>query len=205
MARRQLADIDAEVLQRMGNRTDLTPVQRDFFIQDAYLRVAKMYEHAELQGAGSDILVGGTDTLVLSSVTDLWWPTQVRDTTSGFVLIPEDRDQIDSMLKYQGDPHRFYWYNQKFVFDVNAITGRPITVKYKRKPTALVTVSTLDQIYDLCVIMMAAKIGLETARAWDDALKIRALYKAYEQDNGMVPVHQEMTNDYRTGFVVRMR
>lgn len=207
MARRVLADIDAEVLQRLGNRTDITATQRGFFIQDAYLLIAKGFAHKELQGSTTDTIAQGDDTLT-PVVTDLWWPTQIKDTTNGVIIRPEDIEVIDGIqTKVSGAPRSFYWWGGVFTFDTLANEDIDVSVKYHVKPVEITSgqSSTLDQIYDQLIILKAAQVGLETARDFEGATEIAKLYRAYIQEHGLIPVYEEKKNDYRNTVKVRMR
>lgn len=208
MARRVYADLDSEVLQRLGNRTDITATQRGFFIQDAYLRIAAAYDHVELQGESSAIsTTSPLDYVSTAAITDLWWPILVKDSTNGFVLSPEDKSTIDNMLKASSQPRKFYWYAQRFVFDCNAAGTYTIYTKYKKKPIEIAggASSVLDQIYDMLIILKAAEIGFETSRDWESATMMITLYKRHEIDLGLIPTKQERLNDYRQGIRVRVQ
>lgn len=205
MARRVLADLTAEILFRLGNRTDLTTTQRGFFLQDAYLRVAKAYDHVELEGEGTESLLITSDVLTPSSITDLWWPTQVKDNTNGYLIDPEDKDVIDSYTKVASPPRKYYWYRSRFVFDSLSAATITIGLKYKKKPVAITVSSVLDEIYDILIILKAAKIGFETVRDWPSAQVMAGLYKEYEITNGLMPTEKEQLNDHHQGIRVRHR
>jgi hypothetical protein len=205
MARRIVTDFDAEILQRMGNRTDITPTQRGFFLRDAYLAVSKSFDHAQLQGDATDTVLNGSDLLSVTAITDLWWPVQIRDTLADRIILPADKDEIDNMQKYSGPPTRYYWWNEKFIFDTKADRDRPVSVKYKKKPVMFTTSPVLDEIYDQLLILKGAQIGFETARDLEQAAGVMGLYRGYISEYGLVPTAEEKKNDYRTGFRVRYR
>jgi hypothetical protein len=205
MARRIVSDFDAEILQRLGNRTDLTPTQRGFFLRDSYMAVSKSFDHVQLQGDAADTIVNGSDSLSLAAITDLWWPVQIRDTISDRIILPADKDEIDNMQKYPSPPTRYYWWNEKFIFDTRADKVRPVTIKYKKRPVMFTASPVLDEIYDQLLILKAAQIGFETARDLEQAGGVMGLYRAYISEYGLVPAAEEKLNDYRTGFRVRYR
>lgn len=205
MARRVLADFDAEVLKRIGNRTDITSSQRGFFLRDGYLAVCKAYDHEELQGDSTETGTSGLDYLALSNITDMWWPYSIKDATNGLLLRPEDRDTIDNYTKVSSKPQTFYWYRRRWVFDCNLDANISFQIKYKIQPAMFTVSPAIGEIYDPLIVLKAAQIAQETNRAYEEAGALRALYKAYESERGLEPVKAEELNDYMTGIRVRMR
>lgn len=207
MARRGFSDIDAEVLLRLGNRSDITATQRGFFIKDAYLNVAMMFRHKEIeQVSANENLTINTDTLV-PVVTDIWFPTTIRNTTNGFILSPDSLERVERLqVKPTAPPYKFYWYGGSFVFDSLADTAKVIKIWYKRKPVDFSgsTHSELDELFDPLIIMEAARIGFETVRDYAEAKEQKGLFAA-EVQNKKIPVNESMLNDYRQGFKVRFR
>lgn len=211
MARRVLADFDTEVKQRLGNRTDITATQRGFFVQDGYFFVCKAYEHPELQyetgiTSAPELVAPGVDRLV-PSATDIWWPTQVKNVTSGFIMNPEDMDVIDNYSKVTGPFQRYYWYRRVFVFDTtgDASANTTVAIKYRRKPPEFTSSPLIDQLYDPLIILAAARIACETVRDFEAAAALDNMYRRYETERGIEPTKKEDLNDYRTGIRVRTR
>lgn len=207
MARRTFLDIDAEVLLRLANRTDITATQRGFFIKDAYLDIAMLFHHKEIQKiAAAEVLPLGSDNFT-PAATDIWFPTTVRNNTNGFIINPDSLERTERLqTKPTAPPYKFYWYGGVFYFDSFADTQKTIKVWYKRKPVDFTgsTSSELDELFDPFIIMLAAKVGFETVRDYDEAKVQFSLFEA-EVQRKKVPVDQEKLNDYRQGFKVRFK
>jgi len=204
MARRALTDFDTEILQRLGNRTDLTPIQRGFFLRDAYMLVAKGFDHVQLQANVTETLAQGSSSLT-PVTTDIWVPMQLRHNNEDRLIDPEDKEIIDNMELFTGPPNRFYWYGSVFYFDTLAPVATPIGIKYKKRPAMFTVNSALDEIYDQLLILKGAQIGFETARDYEQATGIARLYREYISEHGLIPAHEERKNDSRNGFRVRYR
>jgi hypothetical protein len=206
MARRIQADFDSEILQRLGNRTDITAVQRGHFLHDGYLRVAKAYDHVELQGTGSESLNLGASHMTMSTLHDVWWPIQVRNNTDDVLIDPEDKDIIESYMLAPGAITQYYWWQGEFWFNALATQAISIGLKYKKKPIEIAVgqPSVLDEIFDVLIILRAAKIGFETIRDWESAGQMAGLYREYEITNGLQPSEKELLNTLNTGIKVRI-
>lgn len=206
MARRNYNDIDAELLLRLANRTDITSTQRGFFIKDAYLNVAMMFKHKEIEKTVLETLSLASDTLT-PTATDIWFPTLLRNQTDGYIIPLESKERVERLqVKPTAPPYRHYWYAGVFIFESLANTAKSIKVWYKRKPTDFsgANSSELDELFDPFIIMDAARIGLETVRDFDEAEAQKKLFLA-EVAGKKVPVEQAMLNDYRQGFKVRFK
>lgn len=207
MSRRSYTDIDAEVLLRLANRTDITSGQRGFFINDAYLMVAIMFTHKEIQKISpSEALSQGSDNFT-PAVTDVWFPTAMRNQTDGYIIRQESLERAErAQTKPTSRPYTYYWYGGTFYFEAFADTAKTIKLWYKRKPVDIVigNGSELDQLFDPLIIMEAARMGLETVRDFDEAGKQEQSFLEYVKKN-KIPMDQAKLNDYRQGWRVRFK
>lgn len=207
MSRRSFNDIDAELLLRLANRTDITTAQRAFFIKDAYLNIAMMFVHKEIQRiTTAETIASGSDSLT-PVTTDIWYPTFVRNSTDGVILDPDSQERIERLqTKPSAPPYKFYWYGGVFYFDSFANTAKALKIWYKRKPVDFSgsSNSELDELFDPFIIMDAARIGFETVRDYDEAKVQKGLFMA-EVANKKIPVEESKLNDYHQGFKVRFR
>lgn len=206
MARRVLADFDAELLLRLGNRTDITSTQRAQFIDDAYRLVALMFVHPELQGKGQETLADASFSLTPSTLTDIWWPEFVQDDSTGRPIDMKDKEEIEAHARSSGQVTEYYWWNNVFYFDRTQAGALTLNIWYKKTVTQLTTGQSpvFNQIYDPLVIMWAAKIGHETVGNQKMADVQEAQFKGYAQTMRL-PVWEAKKNDRRKGFVVRYR
>lgn len=207
MARRNYQAIDAELLMRLANRTDLTSDMRANFIRDAYLNVAMLFRHREIELTGVETLALGADTLTPVNSTDLWFPTAIRNVTDGFFLTSDQLERVEvARTKPTAPPYKYYWYGGVFRFDSFANTAKSFKLWYKRKPIPFTNLETseLDELFDPFIIMDAARIGFETVRDYEEAKIQLALFNA-EIVNKKIPVNQAKLNDYRQGFKVKFK
>lgn len=207
MARRTYNDIDAELLLRLANRTDITAQMRGNFIKDAYLNIAMMFVHKEIQKTtASEVIALGSDNLT-PAATDLWFPTALRSVTDGYIIRQDDQNRVErAQTKPTSRPYTYYWYGGVFYFECFADTQKTLKIWYKRKPIDFsgTTSSELDELFDPFIIMEAARIGFETVRDFDEAEKQEGLFRA-EITRKKVPMDQAKLNDYKQGFRVRLR
>src|SRR5262245_22548622 len=91
--RRTLADFNNEVNYRLANRSDVSPTQRDIWIDDAYRWCCKAFKHHELE-ATSFIYVGLGTHWAKTIPADCWWIDVVKDDHTGRVLDVSDIDIV---------------------------------------------------------------------------------------------------------------
>jgi hypothetical protein len=211
MARRVYNDIDAEVLLRLANRTDITATQRNFFIRDGYLDVCAMFRHVQLQGISpAEVCAINTDNFTPVNVTDFWFPTALRNVTDGYIIRQEALERVEYLqTKPTSRPYTFHWYGGAIYFESLCEANKTIKVWYKKIPSMAPLVAgggsiAIDELFDPLVIMRAAKIGFETTRDLDNAEKEQALFANYAKEKKL-PLEQARLNDYRTGWRVRFR
>src|SRR5262245_12627619 len=207
MARRDFTAMDAELKLRLANRTDITSDMRANFIKDGYLNVAMLFVHKEIQkSTTAETIAQGSDTLT-PVTTDLWFPTFIRNMTDGYPLRLDSQERIERpQLKPTTRPYTYYWYGGQFIFESFADTAKSLKIWYKRKPVDFTGTQTseLDELFDPFIIMDAARIGFETVREFDEAMKQLGLFNA-EAVRKKIPVEQSRLNDYRQGFRIRFR
>jgi hypothetical protein len=201
MARRTFERIDANLQLRIGNRTDVTAVMRGEWINDALLRCANEYEHPEMEGIVVETLPKGKDFLVPSVATDLWWPVMVKNAVSGTICRPADRERLEQgIMKSNGPPARFYWWNNTFYFDALPTADNPIKIWYRKLPAEWAAgVSVLAKAYDLILELYSSENALNFLREFDKAELAAREAKAYVSDMNL-PKRAEKLNDYKTGF-----
>jgi hypothetical protein len=201
MARRTFERIDANLMLRCGNRTDVTAIMRAEWINDALLRCANEYEHPEMEGIGIETLVAGNDNVVPTVIKDLWWPVMAKNAVSGTILRPYDRERLEQgQTKPSGPPARFYWWNNTFYFDSVPTVDNAIKIWYRRLPAEWTTgVSVLAKIYDLILELYSSENALNFLREFDKAELAAREAKAYIVDMNL-PKRAEKLNDYKTGF-----
>jgi hypothetical protein len=201
MARRTFERIDANLALRVGNRTDVSPIMRSEWINDALLRCSNEYEHPEMEGICIETLVTGTDSIFPITVTDLWWPVMVKNSASGAICRPADRERLEQgITKTPGPPSRFYWWNNRFYFDSTANADIPIKIWYRRLPAEWTTgISVLAKAYDLILELYSSENALNFLREFDKAELAAREAKAYVSDMNL-PKRAEKLNDYKTGL-----
>jgi len=197
--------MDAELLLRIANRTDITAGMRGFFLNDAYLKVANEFDHAELQGLVSETVTVGNSSLT-PTVTDIWWPDLVKDVTNAKLLTVADKEQIVGVVLPNGPPSRFYWYGEVFYLDSRPLVNTSIGIWYVKHPVELVSgvASVLDPIFDPLIVMFAAQLAFETGRDFAEA-HIQEVTANNYVARQRLPLREAKKNDYRTGIRVRMR
>lgn len=205
MARRVLADFDAEILLRLANRKDITATQRAQFFHDAYLLVASEFPHPELQGVGTETLTANTSTLAPSSITDLWWPQIVRDETNDRLIDSIEMQKMLAKRVSTGVPTEYYWWGNVFNFDKAPSTNLTLKIWYKKRPEELTAGQSpvIGREFDLLIIMRAALIGHETVGNQHMATIQASEYNRYAQHLGL-PTLEEAKNDRRKQMQVRL-
>ena len=206
MARRVYSDIDSELVLRLANRTDVTAGQRMNFIKDAYLAVAIMFRHKEMQKSSTETIAQSSDSLT-PAATDIWFPTFLRNTTDGYIIRQDSQERIErAQLKPTTKPYTYYWYAGVFTFESFADTAKSVKLWYKRKPVDFTAnqSSELDELFDLFIILEATAIAFESVRDFDEAAKMREAF-GREAQRLKLPIDQAKLNDYRQGFRVRFR
>jgi hypothetical protein len=204
--RRTFADLDAELLLRLANRNDITVAMRAHFIRDAVLNIAMLFRHPELELNATETLALGDDFLA-PTATDIWFPSSLRNETDDYLLRLEARERVErSSLKPTAPPYTYFWYRRVFFFEAKANTAKQIKIWYKRKPVEFSSSANceLDELFDIFIVMDAARIGFETVRDFDEAQKQLALFSA-EAQRKKIPLDQAKLDDYRQGFRVRTR
>lgn len=206
MARRTYTDIDTELKMRLANRSDVTVDMRAHFIKDAYLNVAMVFKHKEIQLFSLEQVLQGSDSWS-PAATDVWFPTLLRNETDGYLIRLDSQERVErAQVKPTSRPYTYYWFGGVFNHEAFADTTKSIKLWYKRKPADFSgsQSSELDELFDPFIIMDAARIGFETVRDFDEAGKQLGLFKA-EAERKQVPLEQAKLNDYRQGFRVRFK
>lgn len=205
MARRVLADFDAELRLRLMNRTDITAAMRSRFINDAYLMIANEFVHKEFQVTAFETLASGAFTLT-PTATDLWWIRYMRDETHGRAIDQKDVEYTERDTRVAGIPTEVYWWGGVFYF--NRIASEDISLKiwYKRKPVEIAPGASpeFDELFDVLIPMKAAKIGFETVGNQEQAHIQETMYRNYVA-TAKFPVYQNEHNSQRKGIRVRMK
>lgn len=206
MARRTYTDIDTELLMRLAKRTDVTADMRSHFIKDALLNIAALFKHKELQLVTNEtILIGASSWSPVA--TDVWFPTMLKNTTDGYIIRQESQVRVErAQTKPISRPYTYYWYGGVFYHESLADTQKAVELWYKRRPVDFSgsASSELDEMFDIFIIMDAARIGFETVRNFAEAEKQLGLFRA-EAERKQVPLEQAKLNDYRQGFRVRFK
>lgn len=207
MARRTFSDIDAELLLRLANRTDVTSAMRANFIKDAYLDVAMLFHHKEIEKIDiASVITSGADSCT-PAASDLWFPMTVRNQTDGYLIRLTMREEIErAQTKPTSRPYKYHWFGGVLYFESLADTSKTLKIWYKRKPVDFSggQSSELDELFDPVIIILAAKQGFETVRDFDEAEQQEALFNR-EISRKKLPVDQAKLNDWRQGFKVKMR
>jgi hypothetical protein len=179
---------------------------RSNFIKDAYLAIAILFRHKEIQKTATETLAINSDTLT-PTVTDLWFPTFLRNVTNGYPIRQESQERIErAQTKPTARPYTYYWYGGVFYFESLADTVKSIKIWYKRRPVDFSgsQSSELDEMFDPFIIMEAAAIGYETVRDFAEADAQRKGFLR-EAQRLKLPLDQAKLNDYRQGFRVRFK
>ena len=133
MARRTLNDFDAELLVRLANRTDITPVMRSFLLNDAMFKVGIMYEHSQLQKTSIESQLIGTDTFDIAG-GDLWWVEHMWNMTDNRTVTLGDMDKIEAMIKRTAPPMQYFTRASSIFLDSLSNTAKQHRVFYVKKP-----------------------------------------------------------------------
>jgi hypothetical protein len=205
VSRRTFADMCAEVLTRTANRTDITEAQRMQFVTDGYLSVANEFWHTQLQGYTTAVISAATDSGT-PVATDLWWPELVKDLTSGRILVPGQKDQIESGTKPAGDPSKYYWWGNAFYLNAKPTTEHTLGLWYYKEPAEpdSTDVSVLDRIFDPVIVMTAAILALQSVRDFAEAHIQEVQLQNYLAHKNL-PYHRAKLDDKSSGIRVRIR
>ena len=206
MARRTLNDFDAELLVRLANRTDITPVMRSFLLNDAMFKVGIMYEHSQLQKTSIEPQLIGTDTFDIAG-GDLWWVEHMWNMTDNRTVTLGDMDKIEAMIKRTAPPMQYFTRASSIFLDSISNTAKQHRVFYVKKPaqwTVVTDPAPYDEQYDQLLLMWAAKMGMETVRDFEAADLIGKQIGMYV--SGMkLPVRKQQLNDINSRMPVRFR
>lgn len=203
MARRQYADFSAELALRLGNRTDLTSVMIENFLNDAQQKLALQYEHRCMQATAQELLLINNSTLTPLVATDLWWVEFIRNETDSRGIFLGDKDKIQSQQMRVGIPYNFYNWGGTLYFDRQADVQKTLTLWYLKKLPRFTSGSLpFDENYDVLLSMWAAKIGLETFRDFDEASVLGQQIGMYVAQMRF-PLREDKKNDRNQGFKVR--
>ena len=207
MARRVLADFDAELLLRLGNRTDITSTQRAFFLDDAYRRIANEFKHPELEATTTGTLAIAADTFTVSA-TDLWWPVLLKNTTGSYNLDVGGMELIENQSKPTGNyPRKYYWWGQStFYVEQKPDTAQSMKLWYIKSVTELSAGGSpvIDRMFDPLLVMIAAKIGFETVRDFQEAVIQEVAANNYISEMKL-PRYEANKADHNTGIRMRIR
>jgi hypothetical protein len=204
MARRTFTDSTAELLLRLGNRTDATEALREQWLNDAMYKCGMHYDHRVLQQVEDMSLLVGEDTF--DEPTDMWWPEWLFNATDGRPITLGDRDLIEAVDKQTTTPTRFYTWGSAFYFNCIAEETKTVRVYYVEKPTRWANTDTLpyEENYDILVLMWATKIGLTALRDLEEAAAVGQEIGMYT--SGMrFPLREQKKNDRLTGVQVKFR
>ena len=204
MARRVYADFDAELELRLANRSDVTSTMRGFFLNDAYQRIVNQFPHPEFQKTET-----GTVALAASSysftATDVFYPEFVKDTTNQRVVDYQSLMKIESQRQVSGPITEYYFFANTLYFDRTADAATAIKIWYKGFPAQWTTGSpAFNPIFDVCLPMLAAKIGYETIGNQQAAHIQETEYNNYTSAMLFAPA-QATKNDRRQSIKVRMK
>ena len=205
MARRTLADMDAELLIRLANRTDLTPDMRHQFLHDAYIWTCKTFIHPELQAVLTDILRANSDTFG-NALPNIWFPDFVFDVTHSRPLEPRDLQYIERQTKTVGNPSIYHWWGNQFYVDRKPLADTTIRVFYIRVPDEIADTAPvqISRAYDVIIISKAAELGLASVRDFADAAAQKQLLNAHAVEMKL-PVREDAKNSEGLGVQVRLK
>jgi hypothetical protein len=203
MARRTFADFDAQLLLRMGNRTDVDATMRGHLLNDAYRWVCNVWDHPELQGTSVEVFTLGSDIMPVTA-TDIWHPTFLRNITDGYPLEPRGIRELEKLNKpTTRTPKLYAWYDGKFEFDVVSGAAVSIRIKYKRRPAEFSAAApVIDQLFDLAILTAAAIFGFESVRDFEEANMQRTMLDRWVKDVNF-PVDEETKTHEGAGIKVR--
>jgi len=204
MARRTFTDASAELLLRLGNRSDALDALREQWLNDAMFKCGMQYDHRELQRTTSLPLLADTDTV--PTPAGMWWPEWLYNETDGRPVTVGDRDLIEAVDKQTTTPTRFYTWGNAFFFNSVADVQKSIRLYYVEKPLRWVGAAQLpyDENYDILVMMWATKLGLTALRDLEEAGAVGQEIGMYT--SGMrFPLREQRKNDRLTGVQVKFR
>lgn len=207
MARRTFNDLDAELLLRLANRTDVTSAMRANFIKDAYLDVAMLFHHKEIEKIDTTSQITSGQDNCTPAATDFWFPMTIRNVTDGYLIRLTSREEVERLqTKPTSRPYKYHWFGGILYFESFADTTKSLKIWYKRKPVDFsgTQSSELDELFDPIILILAAKQGFETVRDFDEADQQEQLFTR-EISRKKLPVDQAKLNDWRQGFRVKMR
>ena len=173
VARRTHADLDAELLLMIANRTDITAAMRNFAFDQAYMHVGAMFKHPELEAEDSATLADNGTTFTLTA-TDVWWITDIRDETNDHLLTPMSRETERKIpTKPDGAPTRYVYYSETVYVDKTADGTVSMKTDYYKKPAELTSgqSSAYDWVFDEVILMMSAKFCFNRVRDYEESQK----------------------------------
>jgi hypothetical protein len=180
MARRLLADFDAELLLRLANRTDITAAMRNTFLNDAYRWACISYKHPEIEAETTGTLAAAADEII-PLASDVWWYETVQNSDTGRVLEVGDKDVIENMIKQTAEASKFYWWASRLRTDRKAAAITNFALWYVKKVPEITTSPLIDELFDPILIMKAAGIGLSTVRDFKESAMLNAEIDKYTQ------------------------
>jgi len=180
MARRLLADFDAELLLRLANRNDITSGMRTRFLNDAYRWACVSYKHPEIEAETTGVQALAAD-VITPVATDIWWYETIQNSDTGRVLSIGDKDIIENVIKQTGDAVRFYWWASRLRTDRKAAAATNFALWYVKKVPEIATSPLIDELFDPILIMKAASIGLSTVRDFKESALVNSEIDKYTQ------------------------
>jgi hypothetical protein len=205
MARRVYADHEAELHVRIAKRTDITAAQRGHFLNDALLWLINEYPHPEYEGIANETILISTDELLPITITDFWWPSLIKNSTTGRPIDGSSKEDIESRQKVSGEVTEYYFWAGKLFFDRIASAATNIRIWYKKQPAFWSSgVSPLQALYDSLVPIKAAVFVLS---AIGDQKASHLQETEYNNHARLLrlPSHEAERNDRTAGIRVRMR
>lgn len=208
MSRRVFSDFDAELLLRLGNRTDITSTQRGFFLNDALRMIVNEFAHPEYELSGEFTVQAGDYFLQdngANDVDDIWWPMFVQDAETGRSIDERALSKIEAQLRVEGTITEYYWFNNTFFFNRIAEENTDLVIWYKKVVAEWSDGSPgFNQIYDPLIPMRAAQIALDTIGDQEAAHIQETAYSNYTT-RMKLPKYEANRNDRRKGISVRTR
>jgi len=205
MARRVLADFDAELLLRISNRDDVTPAMRTQFIHDAYQMVANEFVHPETEGKAIQQILKGND-FMQPTVPDVWWPRYLKDGKHERFIDGTSLVKIETVGKVVGDITEYYWWGNQFYFNRIAAFDVPVTLWYTKTVNELTagTSPVFNRIFDALIPMRAAKLAHETVGNQEMAHIQETEFRNYAATMKL-PSYEAERNDRRKAVRVRFK
>lgn len=205
MARMTLEDFDAELLIRIGKRTDITAAQRAQKIHAAYQMVANEFPHPELQGKTGEVLLINTDNLT-PTTADIWWPEHVKDISNNRFIDYTSIVKIEKNAKPTGVVTEYYWWGNVFYFNRSSSAQVNLIIWYKKKISELSSGESpvFERSFDDLIPMRAAQLCLDAAGDQKAAIIQERSYRSYVEAQRF-PTYEHERNDRRKGIIVRTR